>query len=109
MAGEPVEVGQYVSLARKALVNDPYLANAAIIGELTKLTLARSGHAYFTLTDSNGGFVAQVDWKAPALTTVLSRFDESEVTASLWASLRLFRIFETSTSLFYRRFLKVVS
>ena len=36
MAGEPVEVGQYVSLARKALVNDPYLANAAIIGELTK-------------------------------------------------------------------------
>ena len=54
MAGEPVEVGQYVSLARKALVNDPYLANAAIIGELTKLTLARSGHAYFTLTDSNG-------------------------------------------------------
>ena len=54
MAGEPVGVGQYVSLARKALVNDPYLANAAIIGELTKLTLARSGHAYFTLTDSNG-------------------------------------------------------
>ena len=54
MAGEPVEVGQYVSLARKALVNDPYLANAAIIGELTKLTLARSGHAYFTLTDNNG-------------------------------------------------------
>ncbi len=54
MAGEPVEVGQYVALARKALVNDPYLANAAIIGELTKLTLARSGHAYFTLTDGNG-------------------------------------------------------
>jgi len=43
---------------------------------------------------------------APAKT---SKFDESEVTASLWASLRLFRIFETSTSLFYRRFLKVVS
>ena len=54
MAGEPIEVGQYVSLARKALVNEPYLANAAIIGELTKLTLARSGHSYFTLTDSNG-------------------------------------------------------
>ena len=45
MAGEPIEVGQYVSLARKALVNEPYLANAAIIGELTKLTLARSGHS----------------------------------------------------------------
>lgn len=38
------------------------------------------GVTSFTLTDSEGGFVAQVDWKAPALTTVLSRFDESEVT-----------------------------
>ena len=38
------------------------------------------GLTSYTLTDSNGGFVAQVDWKAPALTTVLSRFDESEVT-----------------------------
>jgi exodeoxyribonuclease VII large subunit len=54
MAGEAVEVGQFVALARKSLVNEPYLANAAIIGELTKLTLARSGHSYFTLTDSNG-------------------------------------------------------
>ena len=54
MAGEPVEVGQFVTLARKALVNEPYLSNAAIIGELTKLTLARSGHSYFTLTDNSG-------------------------------------------------------
>ena len=54
MAGEAVEVGQFVALARRALVNEPYLSNAAIIGELTKLTLARSGHSYFTLTDSNG-------------------------------------------------------
>ena len=54
MAGEAVGVGQFVALARKALVNDPYLANAAIIGELTKLTLARSGHAYFSLTDTTG-------------------------------------------------------
>ena len=54
MAGEPIQVGQYVSLARKALVNEPYLANAAIIGELTQLTLARSGHSYFTLTDEQG-------------------------------------------------------
>jgi exodeoxyribonuclease VII large subunit len=54
MAGEALEVGQFVALARKSLVNEPYLANAAIIGELTKLTLARSGHSYFTLTDSNG-------------------------------------------------------
>jgi mono/diheme cytochrome c family protein len=37
------------------------------------------GVAQFTLTDPDGGFVAQVEWKAPALTTVLSRFDESEV------------------------------
>ncbi|HIG26133.1 MAG TPA: hypothetical protein EYG34_05775 [Acidimicrobiia bacterium] len=37
------------------------------------------GVAAFTLVDSDGGFVAQVDWKAPALTTVLSRYDESEV------------------------------
>ena len=54
MAGEAVEVGQFVALARRSLVNEPYLANAAIIGELTKLTLARSGHSYFTLTDNNG-------------------------------------------------------
>jgi mono/diheme cytochrome c family protein len=37
------------------------------------------GVASYTLADSNGVFVAQVDWKAPALTTVLSRFGESEV------------------------------
>lgn len=37
------------------------------------------GVASYTLTDADGGFVAQVEWKAPALTTVLSRFDESEV------------------------------
>ena len=54
MAGEAVEVGQFVALARSALVNEPYLTNAAIIGELTKFTLARSGHTYFTLTDSKG-------------------------------------------------------
>ena len=54
MAGEAVEVGQFVALARRALVNEPYLSNAAIIGELTKLTLARSGHSSFTLTDRNG-------------------------------------------------------
>ena len=54
MAGEAVEVGQFVALARSALVNEPYLSNAAIIGELTKFTLARSGHVYFTLTDSKG-------------------------------------------------------
>ncbi|MEO2113914.1 MAG: hypothetical protein ABGX79_05165, partial [Acidimicrobiales bacterium] len=34
------------------------------------------GVAAFTLVDAEGAFVAQVDWKAPALTTVLSRFDE---------------------------------
>lgn len=54
MAGEAVEVGQFVALARRALVNEPYLSNAAIIGELTKFTLARSGHTYFTLTDNQG-------------------------------------------------------
>ncbi|MEE2768131.1 MAG: c-type cytochrome [Actinomycetota bacterium] len=37
------------------------------------------GVAAFTLADSDGKFVAQVQWKAPALTAVLSRFDESEV------------------------------
>ncbi len=54
MAGETLEVGQFVTMARKTLINEPYLSNAAIIGELTKLTLARSGHSYFTLTDRNG-------------------------------------------------------
>jgi len=37
------------------------------------------GVAAFTLANSEGQFVAQVQWKAPALTSVLSRFDESEV------------------------------
>ncbi|MBC8364862.1 MAG: c-type cytochrome [Actinobacteria bacterium] len=37
------------------------------------------GVAAFTLVDAEGAFVAQVEWKAPALTTVLSRFDEAEV------------------------------
>ncbi len=37
------------------------------------------GVASYTITGVDGGFVAQVEWKAPALTTVLSRFDESEV------------------------------
>ncbi|HCV35803.1 MAG TPA: hypothetical protein DF783_02680 [Acidimicrobiaceae bacterium] len=37
------------------------------------------GVAAFTIADPDGEFVAQVDWKAPALTTVLSRFSEEEV------------------------------
>jgi len=37
------------------------------------------GVAAFTLVDAEGAFVAQVEWKAPALTTVLSQFDEAEV------------------------------
>jgi mono/diheme cytochrome c family protein len=37
------------------------------------------GVAAFTLVDAEGAFVAQVEWKAPALTTVLSHFDEAEV------------------------------
>jgi mono/diheme cytochrome c family protein len=32
-----------------------------------------------TLTDENGDYYATVNWTAPALTSVLSRFDESEV------------------------------
>jgi mono/diheme cytochrome c family protein len=38
------------------------------------------GVAPFTLTDeAEGKFVAQVNWTAPALTSVMSRFDETEV------------------------------
>ena len=37
------------------------------------------GVAAFTIVDPDGQFVAQVGWKAPALTTVLSRFTEEEV------------------------------
>lgn len=33
----------------------------------------------FTITDANGQFVKQVQWKAPALNTVLLRYDRSEV------------------------------
>lgn len=42
------------------------------------------GVASVTLTDpATGKFEAQVTWKAPALTAVLTRFDESEVTQVL--------------------------
>ena len=54
MPGAAMAVGDYVSLARMALINEPLLTNSAITGELSKLTLARSGHSYFTLTDSKG-------------------------------------------------------
>ncbi|TML14845.1 MAG: cytochrome c [Actinobacteria bacterium] len=38
------------------------------------------GVAPYTLTDeANGKFVAQVNWTAPALTSVMTRFDETEV------------------------------
>ena len=54
MAGEPITVGEFVTVVRQTLVNDPYLANAAIIGEMTKVHFAGSGHCYFTLTDAKG-------------------------------------------------------
>ena len=37
------------------------------------------GSAPYTLTDSEGNFVATVAWAAPALNTVLSRYSEDEV------------------------------
>ncbi len=40
---------------------------------------ATGGVAARTLTDESGGFVATVNWTAPALTSVLTRFDEDEV------------------------------
>jgi mono/diheme cytochrome c family protein len=40
---------------------------------------ATGGVHSVTLTDSNGDYYATVSWKEPALTAVLSRFDESEV------------------------------
>lgn len=40
---------------------------------------ATGGVAPFTVTDANGDFVASVDWQAPALNTVLLRYDEDEV------------------------------
>jgi len=40
---------------------------------------AVGGTAPYTVTDSEGGFIANVTWRAPALTTVLYRFSEDEV------------------------------
>ncbi|MGH9210161.1 MAG: c-type cytochrome [Acidimicrobiales bacterium] len=37
------------------------------------------GQAPFTILDDNGNFVAQVNWRAPALNTVLLRFSREEV------------------------------
>lgn len=37
------------------------------------------GSTSFTITDSNGDFLATVAWSAPALNTVLSRYSEDEV------------------------------
>lgn len=41
------------------------------------------GATPIALTDEAGNFVAQVNWKAPALNTVLSRFSEDEVLHTL--------------------------
>ena len=38
------------------------------------------GQAAFTITDADNQFVATVNWRAPALNTVLLRFSEDEVT-----------------------------
>ena len=40
---------------------------------------ATGGAAPYTITDANGDFVSSVNWQAPALNTVLLRFDEEEV------------------------------
>lgn len=41
------------------------------------------GSVTTSITDDNGGFVAQVVWKAPALNTLLSRFSEDEILHTL--------------------------
>ncbi len=38
------------------------------------------GQAPYTVLDASGKFIAQVNWRAPALNTVLLRFDRDEVT-----------------------------
>jgi mono/diheme cytochrome c family protein len=40
---------------------------------------ATGGVAPYTINDANGDFVASVEWRAPALNTVLLRFDEEEL------------------------------
>jgi len=40
---------------------------------------ATGGAAPFTITDANGDFVDSVNWQAPALNTVLLRYDRDEV------------------------------
>ena len=40
---------------------------------------APGGVAPYTINDANGEFVASVEWQAPALNTVLLRFDEEEL------------------------------
>ena len=51
---QALEVGRFVAMVRSTLVAEVSLSQVALIGELTKLTLARSGHSYFRLTDANG-------------------------------------------------------
>ena len=51
---QSLEVGRFVAMVRNTLVAEKSLSKVALIGELTKLTLARSGHSYFSLTDANG-------------------------------------------------------
>jgi len=41
------------------------------------------GSVTTSITDEDGGFVAQVVWKAPALNTLLSRFSEDEILHTL--------------------------
>jgi exodeoxyribonuclease VII large subunit len=51
---QALEVGRFVAMVRSTLVAEESLSKVALLGELTKLTLARSGHSYFSLTDTNG-------------------------------------------------------
>lgn len=44
---------------------------------------ATGGSAPFIITDANGNFVEQVDWKAPSLNTLMLRYDEEEITQIL--------------------------
>jgi mono/diheme cytochrome c family protein len=44
---------------------------------------ATGGSAPFIITDANGDFVEQVDWKAPSLNTLMLRYDEEEITEIL--------------------------
>lgn len=58
----PLAVGQFVTMVKRSLTNDPLFQRQAIKGEVSQWKPYASGHTYFTLRDDDGQMSAVI-WK----------------------------------------------